>query len=419
MNSRVLKALVAMVLGGFLPSSAAGENISELVVFGDSLSDGGNYYHRYGLPPSPPYFDGRISNGPVWVDHLADRLGIARPTASEAGGTNYAWGSATTGSVPPGDAVLSFDQQLTEFLSTRTADSTQLFALWFGVNDLARGAQPERAAAFLVSQIRELVTHNAKQFVVLNVPDRLGQFGFGTRAQNFNQALTNETASLRNEFPDITITNFNYYNFQAALIQNAATFGFTDTRRPACRDCEFGDPPNPTDIVEDPDVHMFWDDVHPSARMHGFLGDAVWNTLLDPLGDFDRDQQLTVTDITLLQAAIRSGGDGITFEVDRNWLLDFADLQTWVHDLKQTWFGDANLDGEFNSTDLVDVLAAGEYEDDIVGNSDWSEGDWNTDGEFTSADLIVGLSRRWLRTSSETGGGCPRTRVSAACCCSA
>ena len=51
--------------------------------------------------------------------------------------------------------------------------------------------------------------------------------------------------------------------------------------------------------------------------------------------------------------------------------------------------GDANRDGQFNSDDLVLVFQAAEYEDGIVGNSDWSEGDWDGDGEFGSKDLVL------------------------------
>jgi hypothetical protein len=54
--------------------------------------------------------------------------------------------------------------------------------------------------------------------------------------------------------------------------------------------------------------------------------------------------------------------------------------------------GDANIDGVFNSTDLIDVLANGEYEDTIVGNSTWSEGDWTGEGDFDSGDLVVALA---------------------------
>ena len=51
--------------------------------------------------------------------------------------------------------------------------------------------------------------------------------------------------------------------------------------------------------------------------------------------------------------------------------------------------GDSNLDGEFNTGDLVSVFQAGHYEDAVVMNSGWSEGDWNGDGEFNSSDLTL------------------------------
>ena len=37
--------------------------------------------------------------------------------------------------------------------------------------------------------------------------------------------------------------------------------------------------------------------------------------------------------------------------------------------------GDANRDGEFDSTDMIAVLQLGEYEDNVAGNSAWEDGD--------------------------------------------
>jgi hypothetical protein len=57
--------------------------------------------------------------------------------------------------------------------------------------------------------------------------------------------------------------------------------------------------------------------------------------------------------------------------------------------LKKTWFGDSNLDGEFNSSDFTSVFQAAQYEDGVVQNSTWSTGDWNGDHEFDSGDFIL------------------------------
>ena len=50
--------------------------------------------------------------------------------------------------------------------------------------------------------------------------------------------------------------------------------------------------------------------------------------------------------------------------------------------------GDSNSDGQFDSSDLVVVFQAAEYEDEIDRNSTFSEGDWNGDGDFTTSDLV-------------------------------
>lgn len=51
--------------------------------------------------------------------------------------------------------------------------------------------------------------------------------------------------------------------------------------------------------------------------------------------------------------------------------------------------GDANGDGIFGTADLTLVFQAGEYEDEVEGNSSFSEGDWNGDGDFTTRDLVM------------------------------
>jgi hypothetical protein len=66
------------------------------------------------------------------------------------------------------------------------------------------------------------------------------------------------------------------------------------------------------------------------------------------------------------------------------------DVQHWVKSVFGSWTGDADLNGEFNSSDLVQVLAAGTYEVDVA--SVWSSGDFNGDGRTSSSDLIAALA---------------------------
>ena len=70
---------------------------------------------------------------------------------------------------------------------------------------------------------------------------------------------------------------------------------------------------------------------------------------------------------------------------------------------KRTWFGDANLDGQFDNVDVVSLLQAGQYEDDVLGNSTWATGDWNADGEFDRADLVLALQDGGYGQGSRAG----------------
>ena len=60
------------------------------------------------------------------------------------------------------------------------------------------------------------------------------------------------------------------------------------------------------------------------------------------------------------------------------------DRQVAVEPTPPFRLGHANRDGVFNSSDLVAISVAGEYEDGIPGNSTWEEGDWNGDGDCDS-----------------------------------
>ncbi len=124
--------------------------------------------------------------------------------------------------------------------------------------------------------------------------------------------------------------------------------------------------------------------------------------------DFDGNGTVDVADINMLSNAIRTGTGGSVYDVNGDNAVNLNDLTSAVADKNcfNTYIGDANFDGQFNSGDLVTVFAAGEYEDNTALNSTWGEGDWNADGDFNTGDLVFAFQ----------GGGYeagPRAAVSA------
>ena len=72
-------------------------------------------------------------------------------------------------------------------------------------------------------------------------------------------------------------------------------------------------------------------------------------------------------------------------------MVEQVDLAHLVENILGTGFGDANLDGRFDSDDLIEVFCGGEYADNLEGNSTWMEGDWDGNGDFDSDDLLAAL----------------------------
>ncbi len=111
----------------------------------------------------------------------------------------------------------------------------------------------------------------------------------------------------------------------------------------------------------------------------------------NPAGDFDGDGLLTAADIDELSEAVRLGSVDLKYDLDANQTVDDQDRTVWVKQLRRTYFGDADLNGEFNTNDFVAVLQSGQYEDGVPRNSGWATGDWSGDAEFDTADLVRAL----------------------------
>ena len=120
----ISSALEIAVLSCWMAPPAMAQRIEGITTFGDSLVDNGNVFRATGqtFPPNPLYFNGRFSNGSVWVENIAAKLEVTKTSS------NFAFGGATSGTLNTIDPTLpGLTTQLDRFgrQCSRTGHSRQ------------------------------------------------------------------------------------------------------------------------------------------------------------------------------------------------------------------------------------------------------------------------------------------------------
>ena len=124
-------------------------------------------------------------------------------------------------------------------------------------------------------------------------------------------------------------------------------------------------------------------------------------------GDYNANGQLDANDLDLQAEAIQS--QDLAFDENDDGVVDVSDRQVWLNDYKNTWMGDADLNGVFDSSDFVSVFTAGKYETgDMAG---WAEGDWDGNQKFDSSDFVGAFADGGYEMGTKPGG--PQTAVAA------
>ncbi len=130
---------------------------------------------------------------------------------------------------------------------------------------------------------------------------------------------------------------------------------------------------------------------------YGFDPQAAGLTFVaSAAGDLDANDALDAVDVDALVEKMRTSRSrpswlpDAAYDLNQDGMISEQDHGTWVKDLKHTWFGDADLDGEFNSNDFVQVFTVGKYETAVVAG--WAEGDWDASGTFDSSDFVVAFT---------------------------
>jgi outer membrane lipase/esterase len=294
---RAVHAISMTALLVILSQPAAAGLYSSFVVFGDSLSDNGNNAILLGtsntlpngntyVPPSQPYASGTYTNGPVWATNVAAALGVPL-TPSLAGGTDYAFGGATTGVGPS-----SLLAQTAMYLSSNlVASPGALYVIAGGGNDaratlqdiaLAGGVNAgstilAAAAAYALNIgtiVDQLQTAGAQHIVVWDTPNigltpavtGNGLTDLGTLiAAAMNQALA---ARLIGE---TGVSTFDIFALGTAIGTNPAAFGFTNVTD-ACGALQ----------AANCDLYEFWDGIHPTAAAHRAIANSFLSVAAVP-----------------------------------------------------------------------------------------------------------------------------------------
>jgi len=307
---RTYRQLATWLAAGLLtmaaqPAQAGLRTLEKLFVFGDSLADTGNSWALTGnaFPPSPFYYQGRASNGPVSSEYLWESFnpGTTGPAPSSSGGTNYAINGASTGLVNFNyfrDTTLyapflnqGAAPQLSSFIIGNPSfnPSTSLFMVWLFPNDVLSwlstgndsgtvlGGAPKTVNAQglitngitnIATMITALAGRGATEFLVPNMPD-LGQTPLfrnnpvaspllSALTAAFNSNLDPALQTLQANLPGVEISRFQTDDLFAQVIANPNSYGFTNVIE-ACMI------PSPYTVCANPDQYLFWDDFHPTT----------------------------------------------------------------------------------------------------------------------------------------------------------
>jgi phospholipase/lecithinase/hemolysin len=221
-----MKKILALFLFFMIGMVNAGEPaLNKMVFFGDSLTDNGNLYSLllHIIPKSPPYFNGRFTNGPTWAEDVAKRMGL-RSDVYAYGGATAVFHMPTSTFIAPTLLELEVDSYL--FYNLFSSKNRSLFAIWIGGNDYLFGpsanmdADTQQVVDKISWAVNKLIYEGGKNFVVLNLPDLsvIPQVQDERTKEQLheitilhNQKLQMAMQDIQNANPDVRVTYVDLY----------------------------------------------------------------------------------------------------------------------------------------------------------------------------------------------------------------
>ncbi len=293
-------------------TSVQAANFEEVNVMGDSLSDAGNIFNLTEgvVPENPLSFEGRFSDGEVWVEYFTQNFGL-NPTlftvsSPSPEGTNFAIGGSNSDNtniinILQPDLPIQFpglEQQLDAFIApllatNQSANPDALYTLWVGSNDYIFGdiTNPDLFVNMVVNNIsnaiQSLYDIGARNFLVFDVggisqtplvtsQGLSEELNLLTETHNFFLELALE--NLSQSLTDINIIPFQVSTLFETVIENPEEFGLTnvtDSWSDAVASClaiSCSEVPNP-------DEYLFWDSIHVTTAAHQIIAEEAFLTV--------------------------------------------------------------------------------------------------------------------------------------------
>jgi outer membrane lipase/esterase len=279
--------LLAGVCGAgvaIMAGAAMAQQFTNMIVYGDSLSDGGRLFAITGgtQPPSPPYFQGRFSNGPVWVEQLPAKLGFTYSFA-----TNFAVGGAESGTGGP----VGVATQVNTLSAAAPVNANSLIVIWAGANDLLNRAATTPSATLIAQTVGNIATavgtvsaRGGRTFLVGNLPD-LGRTpggvasGRGTSLSGLTQAYNSSFVGAMNGLEtarNVRIVVMDTFGLFNDVLANPGLYGISNTAIPCLGATG---PTGACATAAAAQAALFFDPIHPSATAHAVLANFAAATL--------------------------------------------------------------------------------------------------------------------------------------------
>lgn len=324
-SARQIKGLGLALISALLASVAAHAQqalpvFTQIVLFGDSLSDTGNVRARANAKsngavdyPSHTfnYDNGRFTNDDqtnpssktyvgVWHEQLARTfLGLPPATYSLGGGFNYAFGGSRTTdgtheetpvSTPFGDVTITVDdmgKQMDDYLGANSVDRNALYIVWGASNDFRTddsAANVTANATRVTALVNRLAQAGAQYILVPNItplgiipryasePARITALDGDAAAYRveLDANLTALQSSLATQGLTPTIYRVDMWWDTVRVLSNGPRYGFTNITSPS------------QGSNSNPDNYIFWDDVHPTTAAHYGLAKTAFDAMTGP-----------------------------------------------------------------------------------------------------------------------------------------